>query len=104
VGEMRSHPFTLVTVLALVVFAIYTNSTHANSGEIQELSKKVVDNTGKIDKVLMLQIAESLRNLQNQKCATDDHEAQRVLDQTIDDLQAEYRSITGERYPLQGCS
>lgn len=104
VGEMRSHPFTLIVVLALLAFAVYANSTHADSGQIKELSERVGDNTKKIDKVLMLQIAESLRNLQNQKCVTTDHEARRVLSQTIDDLQAEYRRITGERYPLQDCT
>lgn len=103
VGEMRSHPFTLLTVLCLVGFSVYAYSTHASATEIGELSRKVAQNTDKIDKVLILQLAESLRNLQRQRCAEDEADHLRTLEATIDELQAEYRRIVGERYPLQRC-
>jgi len=103
VGEMRSHPFTLLVVLALLAFAAYAHQNHASGSEIQKISEQVGDNTKKIDKVLQLAIAESLRNLQNQLCSAEHHESERTLQKTIDELQAEYRSITGERYPLQAC-
>lgn len=104
VGEMRSHPFTLLVVLALLAFAVYAHENHASGSEIKNISEQVGDNTKKIDKVLQLAIAESLRNLRIQLCEAEDHEAKRTLQKTIDDLQTEYRTITGERYPLQACN
>jgi len=104
VNELRTMPFTLLTVLSLVLFAVYSNNNFASASEIKELSQKVSENSDIIEQVLQLQIAESLRNLQLQKCQTEDTVAERTLSRTIEDLQASYRRLTGSRYPLRECS
>lgn len=103
VYELKTMPFTLLTVLALVAFSVYAYNTHASAGEIQELAAKVDSNTRSINQVLTLQIAEALRSLQVQLCLSKDHEAQRTLAATIEDLQVDYRQLTGSRYPLRDC-
>ncbi len=96
VMEMKSFPFTMITILCLVGVSIHSSINHASAGEVQAISDQV-------DRVLTLQIAESIRNLHRQRCSANDAEARRTLARTIDDLQAEYRRLTGARYPLTAC-
>jgi hypothetical protein len=96
IKELRELPFTLVAVLSLIMFAFYADTTYAVATDVRQLSEQV-------EKVLTLQIAESLRNLQRQYCSTDDPESRRTLSRTIDTLQNDYRHLTGARYPLTGC-
>ena len=96
IKELKELPFTMIAVLSLIAFAVFANNTHANAGEVKHLTEQV-------SKVLTLQMAESLRNLQVQLCSTENHEARRTLSRTIDDLQTEYRRLTGARYPLTAC-
>jgi hypothetical protein len=104
VTELKTMPFTLLTVLSLMGFAGYAAANHADAGEIKQLSEKIDKNTQTINQVLTLQIAESLRNLQQQRCSIDDTNAQRTLSNTIEDLQSNYRRLTGSRYPLRECT
>lgn len=96
VNEMKSHPFTLTTVLALILFAAYAQYTHASSDEVIQLSSKV-------ERVLILQIGESIRSLNNQMCEVEGHQKE-ILLQTIDDLQQDYIKLTGTRYPTAPCT
>ena len=103
VFELKTMPFTLLTVLALVGFAVYAFENHADAQDIHVLAEKVDKNSKSIDRVLILQIAESLRNLQIQRCELDDVEGKRTLSHTIEALQDDYRLLTGSRYPLRDC-
>lgn len=103
VFELKTMPYTMLTLIALVLFSVYGFNTYASAGEIKDLSGKVDRNTSSIEQVLMLQLAEALRSLQTQLCRADDHEAEKTLSSTIEDLQADYRQLTGSRYPLRDC-
>lgn len=103
ISELKALPFTMVTVLGLVGFAVYAYQTHASAAEIGELAKKVDQNTTSIEKVLVLQIADNLRSLQAQRCAANG-DNERTLSRTIEELQSDYRRLTGSRYPLRECT
>ena len=55
----------------------------------------------KIDRILALQIAASLRQLNEELCRANGNKS--ILEQTIEKYQQEYREITRERYPLPSC-
>jgi hypothetical protein len=55
----------------------------------------------KIDRVLQIQIASTLRSLQMEYCRANGNK-QTIAD-TIEDYEREYRELTGERYPLPKC-
>lgn len=101
--ELKTMPYTMLVMIALLGYAGYSYLNHASAGDIQKIAEKVDKNTESINQVLILQLSESLRNLQRQRCATDDRDARRTLSRTIDDLQSNYRRLTGERFPLQSC-
>jgi len=104
VNELKTMPFTLLIVLSLVLYSFYGHYNYANAADIQQLSTKVDKNSEAVEKVLQLQLSEALRNLQLQRCITADDQAERTLSNTIEDLQEDYRRLTGSRYPLRECS
>lgn len=103
INEMKAFPFTMITVLCLVGFSVYSFNTFADAGEIRDLSAKVAENSRMANKILKLQIGEALRSLHEQLCKEDDRAARRTLLQTIDELQDDYKRIDGARYPLKPC-
>ena len=94
--EMKSHPFTLVTVLVLLGFAFWSYVNHARADEIRaqitSLASTAEANTKKIDRVLKLQIAESIRSVKAQECNATGSTQNRLRD-ALEQLQEEYRSI-----------
>lgn len=53
--------------------------------------------------VLELQIAETIRELQKEKCEMPPERRGR-MERVIDDYQRRYKEITGQRYPVQRCN
>ena len=98
---MKSHPFTLILVLALAAFAVYLYGNYASA---EDLKADIKDNSTKIDRILKLQIAESIRGLSVQVCHSKSDSEKRILLQTVEDLQQDYEEIAGSRYPVQACS
>jgi len=92
--ELRNHPFTLVVIIGLSIFAIYGYKNFASADEVQKVEAK-------IDRVLIMQLAETLRNLQAEYCRSNGNKA--TIRRTIEDYEQQYRELTGERYPLQDC-
>lgn len=103
VVELKAMPYTMIIVLSLIGFAVFAHSTHASAEDIRDLAAQVAANTGKADKILKLQLAESLRTLQEQRCNTEERDTRRTLTQTIEELQEDYKEIDGARYPLKPC-
>ena len=103
VMELKTMPYTMIVVLSLLGFAVYADRNHANAGDIRDLAAQVADNTLKADKILKLQLAESLRTLQEQRCNSEERDTRRALTQTIEDLQEDYKELSGTRYPLKPC-
>lgn len=96
VSEMKAHPFTMIAVVALLAFAVYAQSGHARASEVSKLREQV-------DRVLVLQLGESIRSLSRQICELPEGSTKRDLVRTRDDLQEDYRELTGARYPVQSC-
>jgi hypothetical protein len=92
--EMKSHPITLVLVLLALGSALFGWANYARASEV-----KLVE--AKVDRVLELQMAATLRSLQTEYCRANGNKA--VIAALIDDHQSEYRKITGQRYPLIKC-
>jgi len=92
--EMKSHPLTLILVLAGWAAIITGATTFASASEV-----KIVET--KVDRVLELTLSGTLRSLQFEWCKANGNKM--ILVSTIDDYQREYRSLTGDRYPLPKC-
>lgn len=93
--EMKGHPFTMIAVLALIGYGVFTSLTHASNSNVTDIESK-------IDRVLILQLGESIRNLARQVCVAEG-ENKRILQQTVEDLQQDYIEIAGQRYPVVPC-
>lgn len=104
VNEMRAFPFTMIIILALVGYAVYASQNHARAEDIQQLSQQVAKNTSTANKILKLQIAQSLRSLHEQRCKSEDRDTRRTLARTIEELQDDYKELDGARYPLPACA
>lgn len=95
-NEMKAHPITMVVVFLLVGSAGLAQTQFARASDLKKLQTQV-------ERVLILQLAESIRSLQIQVCLTPDGQTKRVLRRTLDDVQQDYTELTGERYPVQPC-
>lgn len=103
VNEMKRHPFTMLVVIGLLAYAFFSNATYATEQDVKQLVAKIDTNNSRIERVLTLQIAESLRTLQKQLCAANTGLETDALQRTIETLQSDYISLTRSRYPLQSC-
>ena len=92
--EMKSHPLTLILVVLGCVAIVVGAATFARADEVKTVEKKV-------DRVLELTLSGTLRSLQFEWCKANGNKM--ILVSTIDDYQREYRSLTGDRYPLPKC-
>lgn len=54
-------------------------------------------------RILAGQLAAQARDLHRLKCATTDDYTRARMERDIEDAQQEYRTLTGERYPLPAC-
>lgn len=69
-------------------------SSYASASELEDQGEK-------IDKMLALQVATILRDLNREKCRANGN--RRTIELTIEDYQQEYVEVTGRRYPLPPC-
>ena len=92
--EMKSHPITLTLVIAGMVAVGFLFANYATASEVKMVEAKV-------DRVLQLQMAATIRSLQFEWCNANGNKI--IIASTIDDYQREYRELTGERYPLPKC-
>ena len=71
--------------------------------ELGKVAAKV-ERTEEISKrILIGQIAAQLRDLNRLRCTTSDHEVRRRMERDIEEGEQEYKTLTGERYPLASC-
>lgn len=54
-------------------------------------------------RILSGQLAAQFRDLNKLKCSTTDEHSKMRMERELDEAQAEYRTLTGERYPLTPC-
>lgn len=114
VGELRERPFSLLTLLAVVLGGLWGFSAYARiaqltdleqrfDGRIVSMGEQLARTDEKIDRVLVLQIAERIRTVYAEICESDALFTRGVLRRTLDDLQSEHRRIEGGNYPLERC-
>ena len=112
VDELKSKPFSMLTMAVLIAFAGYAYATHATAADIEtlktelvELAKEVDDQGKKLDRVLLMQTTDAIRTTAEQLCATSNDTQRRALNAVIDNLQADYRDLAGSRdnYPIAPC-
>lgn len=97
VGELKSHPFTMLAVVALIVYAAVAVQIYAKAGDVEVVEQK-------IDRVLRLQLAEAIRSVDRQICATENVVDRRELRNALEDLQEDYATLNaGRRYKVNGC-
>lgn len=96
VREMKDRPYTMIAVLSLLAFAGFAQNNHATATDIEKLDRKV-------DRVMALQLGESIRSVSRQICEATREANRRDLRDALERLQHDYREITGERYPVQPC-
>lgn len=54
-------------------------------------------------RILQGQIAAQLRDLNRLRCSTSDEHMRMRMERDIEDAEQEYKTLTGERYPLPAC-
>lgn len=94
VTEMKSHPYTMLAVVALIIVSWWGFGNYARASEVQAVESK-------IDWVLEIQLAATLREMQNEYCRANGNKA--AIQDIIEDYQRQYRELTGRRYPLPAC-
>ena len=92
--EMKSHPITLILVIAGWAAIVLGAANFARAAEVKVVEEKV-------DRVLELQLSTTLRNLHIQYCVANGNKI--VIASLIDDYQIEYRDLTGSKYLLHKC-
>lgn len=92
--ETKKHPFTMVAIVSLCALSWVGFTTFASAEEVAKVENK-------IDRVLEIQLAERIRDLQKEYCRANGNKS--AIQRTIDDYQKEYRELAGERYPIQRC-
>jgi hypothetical protein len=69
----------------------------AESREAQKEAQKVQA------RILQSQLSAQLRDLHRLKCSTQDDHVRMRMERDIEEVQQEYRELSGERYPLPAC-
>jgi hypothetical protein len=103
ISELKNTPYTLIVVIFLCGTVTWLVNTSATASDLQSLAGRVDAYGAKIDRVLSLQIAETIRTTHNQYCKENDHSVRSDLQRTIDTLQADYAAITTSFYPVVRC-
>ena len=93
-------------VMVGILIALLLNSAAGRGvfgGVLQYASAaETRQNSVKIDRILKLQIAQTLRDLREQECRANGNI--RLIQDTIEDYQEEYKNLNqGKRYPLPSC-
>jgi hypothetical protein len=81
--------------------SIWGLGQYAYASDVQEQGRKIDQQGKKIDRILTLQIASTLRSLRQDECRSNGNRS--VIQSTIEDYQQQMLSITGNRYPLPSC-
>jgi len=103
VDELKSRPFTLLTLLALIASAWYAHSEHAWAKDVDGVAKHVSKIESKLDKLLVINITTAIQERRREFCSTNDEGLRRLLSESINELRESYREITGEVYILESC-
>jgi hypothetical protein len=91
---MKSHPFTLIAVLGLILFAWSASITHARDDDLKDVNEKM-------DLLIELQLSESLRNLSERICRANGNKQD--LQKIYYEKASAYRRMTGERFEPPAC-
>ena len=70
---------------------------------LDDISKQLDETQALSKKLLIGQLTSQLRDLNRIKCMTTDHVTRYRLETDMEDVQSNYRLLTGERYPLTPC-
>lgn len=90
--------FVAVFILVLIADALSGRGWILPFGEYA-YAEEMAEQAEKIDRILAMQIASALRDLRVEQCRSNE----RIIADTIEDYQQEFREVTGERYPLPPC-
>ena len=100
IKEMRSHPFTLIVVLGLVLFSWYAYLNFAKAAEVSAVNEKVEAVDAKIDVMIELQLSSTLRSLAQDLCKA---ENKSTLQRIYDEKARQYRRLTGSAFIPPPC-
>lgn len=102
--EMKSHPFTLVLILITLGGLWYLEKTHADTGEVERLYAAHEATIQKVNLLVEINVAFSLRQARGAWCVERNMQARQVLERSIDRYLIEYREVTGQGYRLAACA
>lgn len=105
---MKAHPFTMLAVLGALFAAGYGWVEYARASDVDDkiaaLETKVDANGTAINRVLTLQLAESIRSQQRQICATASALQRQQLQTTLDNLLEDYEDVSGRTFQTPTCA
>lgn len=101
IKELKNHPWTLL-VLMFLLFATYIETiTYAKAVDLDIVSRQATATESKLDRVLLLITAESIRGLASELCTSSTQLP--ALQRALDGLQADYLKMQGVHYPVRDC-
>lgn len=108
----KTQPYTLLVVLALIGFAVWSYMAHADTKEkaqnvdtrLAAVESQVNNNGQAINNVLALSIAAEIRTQHELFCQAKQASARRAIQRTIDSLQNDYSAIKGRYLPIIPCN
>ena len=71
--------------------------------ELGKVAAKVERTEAMSRRILQGQLAAQLRDLNRLRCTTSDDHTRMRMERDIEEAEQEYKSLTGERYPLAAC-
>lgn len=103
-SEFQHQPATLILLMIGCGTLWYFEETHADSAELQQVVTKYETVEAKVNLLVEINVAFSLREARAAWCREDDPTARQILERSIDRYLIEYRQVTGTGYNLSSCS
>jgi hypothetical protein len=106
--EAKTSPWLAFTAISFWVgvwasiLLIYP--TLAQTGDLQNVKQDVAVVSSKLDMILANQLVEKMRVLRRERCLAADQDIRARRNTEIETIQAQYRSLTSERWPLPNCT
>lgn len=100
--ELKGSPWTLLAITLLLVGTYIETITYAKAVDLEIVSRQATANEAKLERILLLTTAESIRSVVDELCKAKDPNP--ALQRILDGLQADYLKNQGVYYPARGCS
>jgi len=106
--ELKTRPITLLTLLCLLAYSVYTYTHHALAEDVEEAKRQLSEDQtrieDKLDKLLIINIRSAIQDLRAEFCNTTDSSLRSIMQRSINELAESYRDITGQPYRFESCS